>query len=51
MKYMIVKAKSHYELEQNVEKWLLLGYKPQGGVSVRGGSMRDDFYQAMVRDD
>lgn len=50
MEYQILEADSTYDLEKDVNKYIAMGWKPIGGVSVIRGLTEDNFIQAMIRD-
>lgn len=53
LKYKIVKGSDSFDLEKEVNEWILSGWVLTGGLSVTsGGSSYGDtpnFYQAMVK--
>ena len=53
MEYEIIEANAKWDLEDKVLKYLVNGWKPQGGVSISndgGNSCAVIYVQAMVRE-
>jgi hypothetical protein len=51
MEYRIVEEKSQFDLQDNVNKLIKLGWKPQGGVSFLYHSVYNETWaQAMVKE-
>jgi hypothetical protein len=44
-RYKLLNGSSFYELENEVERLISLGYQPHGGVAVSG----DKYFQVMVK--
>jgi hypothetical protein len=49
MEYTIVSSKNREDFIAKVNKLILEGWKPQGGVCESGGSSMSIFYQAMIK--
>jgi hypothetical protein len=51
MKYKILRSGEMEELQKKVNKCIVKGWAPLGGVSVCGGYGHAHFHQAMVKED
>lgn len=49
--YKILDNDYKSSLISEVNKWLKLGWKPQGGVAVGETMVRRTYFQAMIKDD
>ena len=50
MKYMVMRCDSNVKLINEVERYLKLGWKLQGGVSITSHGMSIYCSQAMIKD-
>jgi hypothetical protein len=51
MQYKIIKSLMYSFLESEVEKWIKIGWRPQGGICVIKVNAEKEYYQAMVKED